>query len=280
MAYDRCVFGMHHLNITQIGRLYDGKTHLSHETWELDLAGSDPECDYWINKMPNTWWKVAGRFGTKSTGNTHFFWSCDRNGKAIPVRCADGKDRVITLAMTHSNADYKLGSIIAPSQVMYQEGTAGHASGNHIHLEVAEGCVLRKVPNAKGYYNIVGIMDARKVFFILDGYTTVVNTKGLNFKHTDSAEVREKTGDDDMIYFVAKTCPCRVRQSLSFTNKRPSGKILATIPKGGKALVTHFTQRHELDGYEWFQVKYTTPTGEVINGFVQGDLQSYLLRKE
>lgn len=277
---DRCVFGMHHLNITQIGSYYDGKTHLSHCTWEIDCAGSDSGIDFYYNKLPETYWKTAGRFGNKSSGNTWFFWSCDRTGRAIPVRCADGKDRVITLAMTHSNADYRLGRIVAPGEIMYQEGTAGKASGNHIHLEVAEGCVLRKVPNVKGYYNIVGIMDARKVFFILDGYTTVVNTKGLVFKHTDSAEVKEDTGGDDMIYFVAKDCPCRVRQSLTFTSGRPSGKILATIPKGGKALVTHFTQRHELDGYEWFQVKYETPTGDTVSGFVQGDLQSYLLRKE
>lgn len=155
--------------------------------------------------------------------------------------------------------------------------SAGKASGNHIHIEVAEGCVLRKIPNPKGYYNIVGIMDVRKVLWILDGFTTVVNTKGLNFKHCKSARVEE---DEDVIYFVADRAPCRIREKLEFINGKPSGKILGTIPKGGRAELTHFTQRHEGDGYEWFQIRYITPTGAVISGFVQGDLISYKLTKE
>lgn len=271
---DRCVFGMRYLNISQIGSYYDGKTHLSHCTWEIDVCGVDSGIDYYFNKLPETWWKTAGRFGNKSTGNTWFFWSCDRTGKAIPVRCADGKDRVITLAMTHSGADYRLGKIVAPQEILYQEGVSGAATGNHIHLEVAEGCVLRKIPNASGYYNIVGIMDVRKVLWILDGFTTVINTKGLSFRHCKSARVEE---DEEMIYFVADTLPCRIRKTLDFKNGKPCGKILGTIPKGGKAEVTHFTERHEKDGYEWFQIRYITPTGEIIEGYVQGDLIAYKL---
>ena len=276
---DRCVFGMHHMTITQIGHNYDGKTHLSHDSWELDLSGSDSGIDFYFNKMPHTYWKIAGRFGNKSTGNTWFFWSCDKDGKAIPVRCADGKDRVITLAMTHSNADYRLGTIIAPEKILYQEGTAGHAAGNHIHLEIAEGCVNRKVINSKGYYNIVGIMDARKVLWILDGFTKVVDTKGLTFKHTDSATVQEAVMEKGKLYFVAQSSPARIRKTLSFTDGRPIGAIMATMPRGAFAEITHFTQRHEADGFEWFQVKYITQTGDEVSGYVQGDLQAYIIRK-
>lgn len=269
---DRLVFGMHHLNITQIGSLYDGKTHLSHASYELDLAGEDSGIDYWYNKMPNTYWKIAGRFGSKSTGNTYFFWSCDATGKAIPVRWADGTDRVTTLAMTHSNADYKLGKIIAPGEIMYQEGTAGHASGNHIHLEIAEGCVNRKIQNAKGYYNIVNIVDARRVMWILDGYTTVVNTKGLNFKHCDKVPVEE----EDVIYIRAKRSALNIRQGLEFNAfKTNTTKVLKTIPKGERAKVTHFTQRFEKDGFEWCQVEY-----DGVSGFCQMDMQYYLLERE
>ena len=274
---DRIVYGMHHLNITQIGRLYDGKTHLSHETWELDLAGSDQGVDIWYNRLPNTYWKCAGRFGSKTTGNTWFFWSCDSTGKAIPVRCADGKDRVITLAMTHSEADYRLGKIIPPGSEIYREGKAGAASGNHIHLEVAEGCVLRKVANAKGYYNIVGIMDARKVLWIWDKFTTVVNTKGLNFKHCKNVTVEE---DEEMYYFHADKMSCNVRKSLQFNLLgKNTSPVLATIPKGGRAEITHWTNRHEKDGYEWVQVKYTLPTGTDVNGYCQVDTQAYLIKK-
>ena len=270
---DRCVFGMHHLNITQIGSLYDGKTHLSHCSYELDLAGQDSGIDYWYNELPHTYWKVAGRFGSKNTGNTWFFWSCDKDGKAIPVRWADGTDRVTTLAMTHSGADYRLGQIIAPHKVLYQEGTSGHAAGNHIHLEIAEGCVNRKIQNAKGYYNIVNIVDARRVMWILDGFTTVVSTKGLTFKHCDSATVEE---EDDMIYIRAKRAALNVREKLSFNLlKTNNSTILRTIPKGQRARVTHFTERFEADGFEWCQVEY-----DGISGYCQMDTTYYLLERD
>ena len=39
MTYDRMVFGMHHLNITQTGAGYGVQDSLSHVSFELDLAG-------------------------------------------------------------------------------------------------------------------------------------------------------------------------------------------------------------------------------------------------
>lgn len=283
MTYDRIVFGMHHLNITQIGSGYDGLNHLSHTSYELDLAGSDSGVDYWYNKMPNTSLKCTGRFGTKSTGNTFFFVTCDSTGQTKRVLCADGKYRVITLAMTHSGWSPTIGKVYGYNAVCYQEGTSGNATGNHIHLEVCEGLVTRKVPNIKGYYNLPNMLDARKVFWILDGYTTVVSTGGLAFMHCKSAEVEppKDKEDDEPMYFYADTMPCRIRKTLTFKGGKPTGQILATMPKGAKALITHFTNRHEKDaeGYEWFQVKYTTPTGEVIEGYVQGDLGAYLIKR-
>lgn len=279
-TYDRIVFGMHHLNITQIGRLYDGKTHLSHETWELDLAGQDSGIDFYFNKLTTTCFKCTGRWGTRSSGNTFFFATCDAAGTAKKVLCADGTYRIITLALTHSDRDAIIGKIYKYNEVMVSEGTQGKVTGPHIHLECCEGLVTRKVLNAKGYWSLPGMLDARKVFFILDGFTTVVNTKGLVFKHCSSVEVvQPQKMEKGKLYFVAKTTSCRIRQKLAFTDGRPIGAILATMPKGAFAEVTHFTQRHEKDGYEWFQVRYVTPTGDIVNGFVQGDLKAYILMR-
>lgn len=53
------------------------------------------------------------------------------------------------------------------------------------------------------------------------------------------------------------------------------------MPKGSYAEITHLTNRHEQDEnrFEWFQVKYKTPTGDVVEGYVQGDLGSYLIKR-
>lgn len=269
---DRIVAGMHHWNVTQIGSGYDGKAHYTHTSYEVDVAGEDSGVDFFRNYMPNTYFFCAGRWGTRSTGNTFFFWTSDKSGKAKKVLCADGKERVITLALTHSNRNAIIGKVYGFMEVVVTEGTQGYASGNHLHIEACEGCVMRKIQNAKGFYNLPNMLPLNKVFFICDKYTTVTNSGGLTWKHCKEVEVKGKT---EMLEFHTDKLPARIRQKLSFQNGKPVGKILATMPKGAKAEITHFTQRHELDGYEWFQVKYTTESGAVIEGYVQGDLQAY-----
>lgn len=281
MTYDRMVFGMHHLNISQIGSRYDGKNHLSHTSYEIDCCGSDSGIDYYFNKLPNTHFKCTGRWGTRSTGNTFFFVTCDSAGQTKKVLCADGAYRVITLALTHSNRDAVIGKIYGYNSILVSEGTQGKATGNHIHVECCEGLVTRKIPNIKGYYNLPGMLDARKVFWVLDGWTTVMQTQGLSFMHCKSVAVEkiDYKEDTEPMYFYTVKAPARIRAKLEFTNGKPSAKILHTMPKGAKALITHLTNRFEKDGYEWFQVKYETPTGEIVEGYVQGDLQAYLVKR-
>ena len=190
---DRLVFGMHHLNITQAGTVLDGKQHYSHPNAAIDLAGEDSGIDYWYNKESETYFYCSGYFGNRSTGNTRFFVTCDQNGQKKKILCADGKERVITLALTHSGKDYQLYHVYKPGDILYQEGTAGRATGNHIHLEVAEGSQKTKYWDVKmKVYRMMGEMDPRNAFFILDGYTKVVNTQGLIFKHCSKVNVEEE----------------------------------------------------------------------------------------
>lgn len=282
MTYDRMVFGMHHLTISQTGAGYGVQDSLSHVSYELDLCGQDSSVDYWFNKLPDTCFKCTGRFGTRDTGNTFFFVTCDASGTAKKVLCADGVYRVITLAMTHSNRDASIGKIYRYNEILVSEGVQGHALGNHIHLECCEGLVVRKVVNSKGYWNLPDMLDCRKVFWVLDGWTTVVNTQGLTFKHCTSAEVtQDKKMEKGKLYFVADRMPCRIRKTLDFNDGKPIGKILTTMPVGAFAEITHMTNRHEKDtlGYEWFQVSYTTPTGQTYAGYVQGDLTAYIIKR-
>lgn len=275
MTIDRLVFGMHHLAISQAGAgygpKYGGGTHTG---FELDLYGEDSGADYWRNMMPNTWWLCAGAFGTKATGNTRFFWPCDEGGNPKKVQLADGSRDVVTLAMTHSNADYAVGKLYGYKAAMYQEGTSGLAYGAHIHLEVARGLTCRKVPNVKGYYNLPGMIDARKAFFILDGYTTVRADLGLAFLHCKEVPVEETpAGGTKKVLFVPKKCGANIRKALQFKNGKPVAEIVGWIPAGGEAEVLHLTERFEADGYEWAQVKYNG-----VIGFAQLDTRNYLLK--
>ena len=195
---DRLVFGMHHLNISQVGTLIDGKPHYSHPNAALDLCGQDSGEDFFWNKEADTCFYCSGAFGTKATGNTRFFVSCDYQGKQKKVMCADGKERVVTLAMTHSGRDFRLYHIYEPNELMYSEGVQGKATGFHIHLEVAEGSVKTKYWDDKlKVYRMKGEMNPVNAFFILDGFTTVVNTQGLKFKHCDTTVVKQATDTGD-----------------------------------------------------------------------------------
>lgn len=180
---DNLIFGMHHLNITQLpGGSY------SHPNYAMDLAGEDSGVDFWFNKMPNTCFKCTGQFGARSTGNTRFFMSCDDTGNPKLVRCADLEARVVTLALTHSNKDFETGKIYHPGDVLYQEGTAGKATGNHIHLEVAEGMQTTKTYDpAMGVYRMANELNPLRMFFVSDDFTTVVDTRGADLAHCPTA---------------------------------------------------------------------------------------------
>lgn len=261
---DRLVFGMHHLNISQCGTLIDGKPHYSHPNYALDLCGQDSGIDFYFNKESETFFYCTGAFGTRATGNTRFFATCDNKGKPKEVLCSDGKKRVITLAMTHSNKDFLIGKIYAPQSVLYEEGTAGRATGAHIHLEVAEGWQKTKYWDTRlKVYRMKGEFNPVDAFFILDGYTTVVNTQGLSFKHCSQTKVEET---DMTVYFKP------VKDNVRLRSKPVNGSVLTYIYTGNKAEVLGFTERIESDGYEWAKVRYGK-----FEGYVQLDLKMYIL---
>ena len=233
---DRLVFGMHHLNISQVGTLIDGKPHYSHPNYALDLCGEDTGIDFWFNKEADTCFYCSGAFGTKKTGNTRFFVSCDYQGKAKKVMCADGKARVVTLALTHSGKDYRLYHIYTPNEVLYQEGTQGKATGNHIHLEVAEGSVKTKYyDNKLGVYRMKGEFNPVDAFFILDSFTTVVRTQGLQFKHCLQTKVEEDMSFKDFKAHNSATQAIIDAHSNDFTY--PTAKSYLEKKGGYKAYV-------------------------------------------
>lgn len=193
---DRLVFGMHHLNVTQ-----GAYTNFSHKNGALDIAGSDSSVDFFyaMSRM-----KCLGEMWLHNNGRkfrgygTFAFTFVDSAGNPVPVRLADGTDRIVTLAMTHSSQKYVKcvpGKIYETGEPVYEEGGLGaqgaNTYGNHIHIEVAQGLQTDKYLRLSGVYTMPNELDPRKSFFILDGYTKVISTAGIDFRHTDSVKVQE-----------------------------------------------------------------------------------------
>lgn len=277
--YNLC-FGMKVINISQLpGGSY------SHPNNALDMVGSDSYIDFWFAQ--GYWKAIAGPWGN----GTYFFMSCDSKGAPAAVHCADGVDRIVTLALTHSERKYvrpTVGKVYGTGTPIYEEGMKGQGvTGYHIHVEVADGIRTGKSWDSKlGVYRMEGELNPLEVMFVLRSFSKVEQTLGAKLKYCDSLTYTPPAPakpvlEKGKLYFFPDRSPARIRQKLAFSNGKPIGAILATMPKGSYAEITHLTNRHEQDEqrFEWFQVKYKTPTGDIVEGYVQGDLGSYLIKR-
>lgn len=279
-TYDRLVFGMHHMAISQVGSRYDGKTHYSHPDYEIDFTGSDTGVDYYKDLMPNTCWKCAGAWGTASTGNTRFFWSCDSSGNAKKVLCADGVLRLITLALTHSNRNFEVGRIYKYKEVMYQEGTAGKATGNHIHMELCAGHVKTKYRNRQGGYNLANMLAINKMMYVLSTYTTIKSTGGLTWKkcstvpYTTSSTTTNTEGRKfNPKYANGKTLTAKV--ALNIRKNAGTGSDRITTVSAGTKLYWYGYYKI-LNNVMWYYVTTGSKEGYVYGGVVDSGVAPYL----
>lgn len=135
------MFPMTYLNVT---RGYDTGTHVGQKA--LDLAGKDTGIDNVFAPFDG----VVKRIW--DNGNSVWLES------AAPVRYADGTVDYMTILATHDNnvADLSVGEHVKQGQVFYQEGTAGQATGNHVHLGIGRGKFTGNgwFENSYGYWTI------------------------------------------------------------------------------------------------------------------------------
>ena len=86
----------------------------------------------------------------------------------------------------HDNdtSDLYVGKKLKQGEVFYQEGTAGHATGNHVHFNVGifsyKKGTYPLTKNSSGVYEIKGEIDPTKVFFV-DDSNVIKNTKGMKW---------------------------------------------------------------------------------------------------
>lgn len=223
-----------------------------------------------------------------SSAHTVFFMSCDENGNEEPVLCADGKSRVVTIALTHiDDASWlSVGQIFEAGQRCYREGTYANskkgAVANHVHIEVASGRVsfkeaYKKDGNTYLRFNESVSLRPTDVFFALEGYHTVREDRlisankdrRVNLIWTNSRE----EGEEMTITMMAVKEVVVLRERISFDSKnKPNGKILAKMNKGESATVLEALPIQK-DGFQWFKVRF-----KGMVGFMQYDSRCYELR--
>lgn len=167
-------FPMKYVNITQVPN--GGYSHKGRKT--VDNAGKDTGIDDVFAPFDcKVVWKDTG---SAKTGiviqNT------------VDVLCADGITRkadTIQMMLWHDNyiGDLKVGQLIKQGEVFYQEGTAGYASGNHLHFNLGIGTYQGGYPlvkNSDGNWEIKNEIDPTKIFF-LDSDNKVIRLNGMSW---------------------------------------------------------------------------------------------------
>lgn len=167
---------MKYVNVTQIpNNAFSHRGSLS--AW--DNAGKDSGIDDGYAPYTGTiTWKDNPR------SNTGVLFT-----NTVPVKCADGVIRKAGQVHTlfwHDNdiSDLYVGKQIKQGEVFYQEGTAGKATGNHIHFNVGVGTYKKGtyplVENEFDVWEIKGEINPTKIFFIDDSHK-VIKTNGMKW---------------------------------------------------------------------------------------------------
>lgn len=159
-------------------RCLQGDFEGNHPSYACDLSGKDTGRD--VAYAPCDVVCVATN---PNDGNTVWWQSQNK------VRFADGTIDYLTMMIIHDNNldGIYVGAKYNQGQQIAQEGTAGMANGNHLHIEVAKGKFTSKyAKNAKGYY--LPKSQAIETVCFADG-TTFVTSSNWNWKYTKDVPV-------------------------------------------------------------------------------------------
>lgn len=154
-------------------RCLQGDFEGNHPSYACDMSGKDTGRD--LAYAPCDVVCVATN---PNDGNTVWWQSQNK------VRFADGTIDYLTMMIIHDNNldGIYVGAKYSQGQQIAQEGTAGMANGNHLHIEVAKGKFTTKyAKNAKGFY--LPNSTAIETVCFADG-TTFVTSSNWNWKYT------------------------------------------------------------------------------------------------
>lgn len=224
---------MKYVNITQVPNGgYSHKGRLA-----VDNAGKDAGID-------DVFAPYDCKIVWKDTGSAKTGILIENTGEVL---CADGIKRgpqQIQLMLWHDNdiSDLYVGKEIKQDVVFYQEGTAGKASGNHLHFNVGLFDYTSGYPmikNSDGNWEVKNEVDPTKIFFT-DDSNIVIKTMGMNWVKYDGTKFAEnlstvpdaalKIGDKVKIigtnYATGQKVPASIRTRVHTIDKIDGGKVL------------------------------------------------------
>lgn len=204
----KILFPMKFLNITT------GVNMLSHiGTLAIDNAGENTSIDNVIapftgiikRKWPN--------------GNTVWLESVE------PVEFADGTVDYAVFEVTHDNNinDLYVGQRIEQGQIFYQEGTAGNANGNHVHMELGKG----RFSGTGWYQNPQGVWTVNNGYapwnaYFLPADTVIKQSLGYAWKWLPEGEEMNKPDRAGVLgQFAAFITTAPTEQQIEYYTARP-----------------------------------------------------------
>lgn len=246
--YELLRFPMKCMNITQ-----GNNGQYSHQGVNaLDIAGKDTgiEPTFAPCSMRYKWHDSA------ANGNAIFFES------TAPVMFADGTIDYATFMFIHDNyigdilALANKGHVFAQWEEFGDEGTAGRATGNHCHFEVAKGRYSRPYdgPNLYGVYCLHNSISADKAC-VVDG-VTIKNGNGMAWKK--SSEV--KTGSSGIKWTAENGTATFTRNNIRIHEDGPTGKVISGVQYNAGQSVRYFA-KCAYKGHRW--VKYRRANGGI-----------------
>lgn len=164
------LFPVEHLNISQ-----GNNGSYSHQGINaLDLAGYQGGC----SPVYAPFDAVCIGIDEPNLGNA-VFWQSQKK-----VRFADGTLDYATIMLMHDNdlTGIYIGAKFSQGTQIGNAGTAGRATGNHTHFEIAKGKFSHKYDqnNSTGVYHLPNSISADKCCFI-DG-TDILDGNGMKWK--------------------------------------------------------------------------------------------------
>jgi hypothetical protein len=165
------LFPMTYVNITQ---KWGTGTHKY--GYPIDNAGKDARIDNCFAPFDGIVRKLW------DNGNSVWLESLDK------VKFADGSIDYAVFMATHDNniSDLKHGQKIKQGKVFYQEGTAGQATGNHVHMECGKGKFTGtgwgEKPNGQW---VINRPIRPTALFWLNNRHRIIQTLGLKFKQEE-----------------------------------------------------------------------------------------------
>lgn len=209
-GYEDILFPMEYCNVTQGD--FEG-THAG--TYAADLAGRDSGRD--LAYFP---FSAVCKATNPSDGNAVWWQSQNK------VRFADGTIDYCTIMILHDNNlnGIYVGAKYGQGEQMAQEGTAGNATGNHLHFEIAKGAFNHQYDqNSQGIWHLPNNMAIENACFI-DNTVLMGNCANWSWKKTG--------GTSDDIIRVGDTV--RIDGVFTIDALHPTANAIASTGLAGK----------------------------------------------